>query len=83
MIEHEAVAEAGVIGKPDDVAMEIVKAFVTLNEGYENSRELLRSLNLHCRTPARASGRAARDRSHRSVAKDTVRQDHAPPAESA
>ncbi len=50
LIEHEAVAEAGVIGKPDDVAMEIVKAFVTLNDGFEESRELLRSLNNHCRT---------------------------------
>ena len=33
LIEHPAVAEAGVIGKPDPVAMEIVKAFVTLKEG--------------------------------------------------
>jgi acetyl-CoA synthetase len=50
LIEHEAVAEAGVIGKPDAIAMEIVKAFVTLNDGFENSPELLRSLNNHCRT---------------------------------
>jgi acetyl-CoA synthetase len=50
LIEHEAVAEAGVIGKPDDIAMEVVKAFVTLNEGFEASPELLRSLNGHCRT---------------------------------
>jgi len=50
LIEHEAVAEAGVIGKPDDIAMEVVKAFVTLNDGFENSPELLRSLNRHCRT---------------------------------
>ena len=50
LIEHEAVAEAGVIGKPDEVAMEVVKAFVTLSEGFEESPELLRSLNRHCRT---------------------------------
>ncbi len=49
LIEHEAVAEAGVIGKPDDVAMEVVKAFVTLNEGYTASDELMRALNRHCR----------------------------------
>ena len=30
LIEHPAVAEAGVIGKPDPIAMEIVKAFVSL-----------------------------------------------------
>ena len=35
LLEHPAVAEAGVIGKPDPVAGEIVKAFVTLKPGYE------------------------------------------------
>jgi acetyl-CoA synthetase len=40
LIEHPAVAEAGVIGKPDPVAMEIVKAFVTLKDGYEKSDKL-------------------------------------------
>jgi acetyl-CoA synthetase len=40
LIEHPAVAEAGVIGKPDPVAMEIVKAFVTLKDGFEPSEKL-------------------------------------------
>ena len=40
LIEHPAVAEAGVIGKPDPIAMEVVKAFVALNEGYEATTEL-------------------------------------------
>jgi acetyl-CoA synthetase len=44
MMEHPAVVEAGVIGKPDPVAGEIVKAFVTLRPGYEPSEELLREL---------------------------------------
>jgi acetyl-CoA synthetase len=44
LIEHPAVAEAGVIGKPDPIAMEIVKAFVTLNPDYEPSKELNREL---------------------------------------
>jgi acetyl-CoA synthetase len=34
LMEHPAVAEAGVIGKPDPVAMESVKAFVSLKAGY-------------------------------------------------
>ena len=40
MMEHPAVAEAGVIGKPDPVAGEIVKAFVTLKPGYEPTEDL-------------------------------------------
>ena len=40
LIEHPAVAEAGVIGKPDPVAMEVVKAFVSLHEGQEPSDRL-------------------------------------------
>jgi acetyl-CoA synthetase len=44
LMEHPAVAEAGVIGKPDPVAMEIVKAFVTLKDGYEQTEKLRHEL---------------------------------------
>jgi len=44
LMEHEAVAEAGVIGKPDPVAMEVVKAFVSLKHGHEPSEDLRRDL---------------------------------------
>jgi len=40
LMEHPAVAEAGVIGIPDPLAMEVVKAFVSLKDGYEPSKEL-------------------------------------------
>jgi acetyl-CoA synthetase len=40
LIEHPAVAEAGVIGKPDPIAMEVVKAFVSLKDGQVPSEEL-------------------------------------------
>jgi acetyl-CoA synthetase len=40
LLEHPAVAEAGVIGKPDPVRGEIIKAFIALNEGQEPSEEL-------------------------------------------
>jgi acetyl-CoA synthetase len=40
LVEHPAVAEAGVIGVPDPVAGEIVKAFVLLARGHEASEEL-------------------------------------------
>ena len=45
LIEHPAVAEAGVIGKPDPIAMEVVKAFVALKDGYEPSEDLRREIN--------------------------------------
>jgi acetyl-CoA synthetase len=41
LMEHPAVAEAGVIGKPDPVALEVVKAFVTLRRGYQPSDDLM------------------------------------------
>ncbi|NDU71476.1 acetate--CoA ligase [Actinomadura sp. DSM 109109] len=44
LMEHEAVAEAGVIGRPDPVAGEVVKAFVTLRPGYEPDEETRREL---------------------------------------
>lgn len=40
LLEHEAVAESAVVAKPDDVNMEVVKAFVTLKSGFEASEEL-------------------------------------------
>jgi acetyl-CoA synthetase len=50
LMEHKAVAESGVIGKPDPVALEIVKAFVVLRKGYEASEELRRELLAFART---------------------------------
>ncbi|MFD2612885.1 acetate--CoA ligase [Paenibacillus gansuensis] len=40
LVEHPAVAEAGVIGKPDPMRGEVIKAFISLREGYEPSEEL-------------------------------------------
>ncbi|HEY7187089.1 MAG TPA: acetate--CoA ligase [Vicinamibacterales bacterium] len=44
LMEHRAVAEAGVIGKPDPVAHETVKAFVALKSGVDATEELRRDL---------------------------------------
>ncbi|REB06530.1 acetate--CoA ligase [Sporosarcina sp. BI001-red] len=40
LIEHPAIVEAGVIGKPDPVRGEIIKAFIALHDGYEPTDEL-------------------------------------------
>jgi acetyl-CoA synthetase len=47
--EHPAVAEAGVIGKPDPVAGELVKAFVAVKQGQRPSEELRTELIAFCR----------------------------------
>ena len=49
LIEHPAVAEVGVIGLPDEVAGEVVKAFVALKPGYEASETLQKELQGHAR----------------------------------
>tara|TARA_B100001123_G_C15302106_1_gene1021395 strand:- start:2211 stop:2639 length:429 start_codon:yes stop_codon:yes gene_type:complete len=60
LVEHPAVAEAGVIGKPDPIAMEIVKAFVSLKDGYVASDELRRDINRFARQKL-AAGVAPRE----------------------
>jgi acetyl-CoA synthetase len=49
LIEHEAVAEAAVIGLPDETAGEVVKAYVALNPGFEPSEALERDIRGHAR----------------------------------
>jgi acetyl-CoA synthetase len=49
LLEHEAVAEAGVFGRPDPVAGDVVKAVVTLKPGFQPSHQLERALIAHAR----------------------------------
>ena len=49
LMEHPAVAEVGVIGKPDPTVGEVVKAFVALKPGFEPDEALRRELLGHAR----------------------------------
>jgi acetyl-CoA synthetase len=44
LVEHPAVAEAGVIGKPDPIRGQIIKAFIALRAGHEPSEELIEEI---------------------------------------
>ncbi|HTO62947.1 MAG TPA: acetate--CoA ligase [Bradyrhizobium sp.] len=49
LMEHKAVAEAGVIGIPEPTAGEVVKAYVALNPGFAPSDGLRKELLGHAR----------------------------------
>lgn len=49
LIEHPAVIEAAVIGKPDPERTELIKAFVVLASGVQASAELEETLRQHVR----------------------------------
>ena len=49
LIEHPAVADVAVVGKPDSERTEIIKAFVVLRGGHERSDALVKDLQRHVR----------------------------------
>lgn len=49
LTDHPAVAEAGVIGKPDPIVGEVVKAFLTLKSGFTASDDLKLDILGHAR----------------------------------
>lgn len=49
LLEFPGVLEAAVVGKPDAVRGQIVKAFVILRAGVDASEELKRALQQHCK----------------------------------
>ena len=50
LVSHPKVAEAAVIGKPDEVKGEVIVAFVILRTGNEESETLEKELSKHVRT---------------------------------
>ncbi len=49
LVSHPAVAEAAVIGKPDQIRGESIKGFVTLRIGNDPSQEMVSTLQAHVR----------------------------------
>jgi acetyl-CoA synthetase len=49
LVDHQAVAEAAVIGIPHEIKGEAIAAFVILKEGYENTPEVRQELKTHVR----------------------------------
>jgi acetyl-CoA synthetase len=47
LVDHTSVAEAAVIGKPDELKGQSISAFVTLKEGIDGSSELIDELRKH------------------------------------
>ncbi len=47
LVAHAAVAEAAVVGRPDDMKGQAVAAFVTLKTGFEESEKLISELRNH------------------------------------
>ena len=83
LLEHPAVAEAGVIGKPDPVALEIVKAFVALKPGYEPTDALRQELLGFARVRLGAAVAPKEIEFRPSHSEEPRRQDHAPAAQGA
>lgn len=50
LLEHEAVAECAVVGKPDRARGEIVKAFIRVKEGFWADPALAQALQEHCKS---------------------------------
>jgi acyl-coenzyme A synthetase/AMP-(fatty) acid ligase len=61
LMEHPAIAEVAVIGKPDPQRTEIVKAFAVLRQGFSPSDELIDELQQYVRAAPFASCLSARN----------------------
>ena len=82
LVSHPAVAEAAVIGRPDPIKGESIKAFVILRQGFEASDDLLKALKQHVREELSPIAIPGDIEFVPSLAQNAQRQNHAPRFES-
>ena len=80
LVHHPKVAEAAVVGKPDEIKGEGIACFVTLIGGVAADGGTEEGAARARRQGDRRPGPARRDPLHRSAAEDALGQDHAPAA---
>ena len=80
LLEHEAVAESAVVGKPDPVNMEVVKAFIALKPGFQASKMLELDIMNFIRKKLSPLAMPQEIEFVPGLAQDALRQDHAPRA---
>src|SRR2546427_1270605 len=66
LVDHKAVAEAAVIGKPHDIKGQAIAAFVTLKQGVEITPGLQDELKQHVAKKIGALARPDRSEEHTS-----------------
>ena len=80
LVRHPLVAEAAVVGRPDEITGQAVCAFVTLKTGNRDHRRSGRGAAPVGGARDRRIRQARGDPLHRRAAEDPQRQDHAPAA---
>ncbi len=80
LVANPVVAEAAVVGRPDDIKGQAVAAFVTLKAGQTASEALKQTTAPVGGAGDRPHRQARRHPLHRLAAQDAQRQDHAAPA---
>ena len=81
LVGHRDVAEAAVVGRPDELKGQAVIAFVTLKSGRTPSDEVKQALREHVVRGDRRARPARGDPLHRGAPQDALGQDHAPAAQ--
>jgi acyl-coenzyme A synthetase/AMP-(fatty) acid ligase len=67
-----------VIGKPDPIRGEIIKAFIALREGYHETPDLMEEIRQFVRNGLSAHSAPREIESFEQIAKDPIRQNYAP-----